>query len=424
LIVAATGTGLSFQWQHNDQDIRGATQGTLRIDNVQAGNAGDYRVHVTNSHGAVFSQEATLTLSGTHAPMPTILSPIVGEMIHAGETIFFDGRAKDAEDGKLDRRAMTWEVDYITGKVVRPLMPPTSGLLSGSFVVPNESPYKLPDVYFRIHLTAKDSDGHTGSVFRDIKPITARVKLSTNIPGVTFQLDGQPKPAPVSFVGVAGLKRNIEAPDTVTVNGQPYVFSRWSDGGERQHDIITPAVETVYGAAYVPAFASSQQVILAPSIDSSVSSAEPTTNFGLADHLSVQLDPSGARQDALLKFDISSVNSPIQSATLRIFGQLENSNDMNVRIGVFDVPKARWGEGSISWSHQPAIARKGISAVTVSDDVGKWYELDLTAYLNAQRAAGHGVVTLALRGITSSPVAAIFHSREAGDNQPELRVLV
>ena len=40
--VAATGTGLSYQWRKNSANIAGATNSAYSITNVAAGNAGYY----------------------------------------------------------------------------------------------------------------------------------------------------------------------------------------------------------------------------------------------------------------------------------------------------------------------------------------------------------------------------------------------
>ncbi len=61
--VAATGSGsLRYQWQLGTTPIPNATNATLVITNVQAANAGDYLVVVTNAFGSATSATATLTV--------------------------------------------------------------------------------------------------------------------------------------------------------------------------------------------------------------------------------------------------------------------------------------------------------------------------------------------------------------------------
>jgi lysophospholipase L1-like esterase len=61
--VVANGTPpLSYQWQFNGANIGGATGATFTLGNVQAGDAGNYTVVVTNSAGSVTSVVAILTV--------------------------------------------------------------------------------------------------------------------------------------------------------------------------------------------------------------------------------------------------------------------------------------------------------------------------------------------------------------------------
>ncbi len=68
--VEASGEGLSYQWfgpgrealSDSDGEVEGSATDTLRIINVEAGDAGDYTVVVTNSAGSVTSDAATLSI--------------------------------------------------------------------------------------------------------------------------------------------------------------------------------------------------------------------------------------------------------------------------------------------------------------------------------------------------------------------------
>lgn len=67
-VVAGGGTPLSYQWYFNTNTaIAGATGATLTLNNVQSGNAGKYRVVVSNSGGSATSSDAVLTVLQTSA---------------------------------------------------------------------------------------------------------------------------------------------------------------------------------------------------------------------------------------------------------------------------------------------------------------------------------------------------------------------
>ena len=51
----------------------------------------------------------------------------------------------------------------------------------------------------------------------------------------------------------------------------------------------------------------------------------------------------------------------------------------------------------------------------------RWYEVDLTSFLRAEKSAGRHVVTLVLKATASSAATIIFESDEAA-NAPQLVV--
>lgn len=66
-VTAAGGTPLYYQWRFAGTDIANATNSTYTRLNVQAGDAGNYSVVVTNFAGSVTSAVATLTVNVTPA---------------------------------------------------------------------------------------------------------------------------------------------------------------------------------------------------------------------------------------------------------------------------------------------------------------------------------------------------------------------
>jgi hypothetical protein len=61
--VAATGTGLTYQWYKNGTPIAGATGGTFSIAAVNSGDAGSYYVVITGTCGSTTSDAAMLTVN-------------------------------------------------------------------------------------------------------------------------------------------------------------------------------------------------------------------------------------------------------------------------------------------------------------------------------------------------------------------------
>jgi hypothetical protein len=74
--VTASGTPpLRYQWNFNGTNIAGATNTTLTLTNVQASQAGNYTVLVTNLFGSLLSSNAVLTVTLDHFAWNPIPSP-------------------------------------------------------------------------------------------------------------------------------------------------------------------------------------------------------------------------------------------------------------------------------------------------------------------------------------------------------------
>lgn len=248
--VAATGTQpLTYQWQRGTSNITGATGASYSLVAGSADNAATFRVVVTNAFGTVTSSAATLTVSTNQAPVASITAPTNGTLYSAGDTINYSGTGNDAEDGSLPASAFTWEVVFHHATHTHPFVPATSGAKAGSFTIPRVGEVAT-DVFYRIHLTVKDSAGLTHSVTRDVTPRVSTLALRTNPAGLQVTLDGTPVTTPADVPSVVGMTRQLGAPSPQTSGGQSYGFSAWSDAGAATHDITVPASNTTYTATY------------------------------------------------------------------------------------------------------------------------------------------------------------------------------
>lgn len=249
--VAASGADpLSYQWQRDATNIAGANSSTLTISAVTTADEGaQFRCIVSNSFGSATSDAAVLHITINQPPSGTIQTPAANTLYTGGETINYSGTATDPEDGALPDAAFTWWVEFHHDSHAHPFLPPTTGPRTGSFVIPTEGE-KSANVWYRIHLKVTDSGGLTHESFRDVRPRTTRVTLTTDPEGLQVSLDGEPMVAPISFVGVAGIKRRIATVLVQSLNGTTFEFQNWSDGGTIEHDIATPATDTTLVAVF------------------------------------------------------------------------------------------------------------------------------------------------------------------------------
>jgi glucose/arabinose dehydrogenase len=249
--VGASGAApLSYQWRQNGGDIPGATGPSYTLPSATlADNGSTFVAIVSNAFGSVASNPATLTVTSNSPPVATITAPANNTLYSAGDTIAYSGTGSDPEDGTLPPSAFTWQVDFHHDTHLHPFVPPTSGVTGGTFTIPRVGETSA-NVWYRIHLTVKDSAGLTSTTFVDVVPRKVTLSLATSPSGLQVTLDGQPVTAPFSVQGVVGITRTLGVVSPQTVGGVTYEFVSWSDGGAATHDVNTPASDTTYTATF------------------------------------------------------------------------------------------------------------------------------------------------------------------------------
>ena len=231
---------LSYAWNFGD----GAT-GTGAIAYHTYTTGGLYTATLTVTDGKGGSDTDTVSISVGAPPTATILTPSVGALYTAGDTIGFSGSASDPDDGVLPPSAFSWTVVFHHDAHTHPQLGPVNGVASGTFTIPT-SGHTEENVWYRINLTVTDSAGLQSTVSRDVYPRKANITLSSNVPGTQVLLDGSPFATPYTFIGVAGVQRTIGVTSPQTIAGQGYQFGSWSDGGAQSHTIVTPSASTTY----------------------------------------------------------------------------------------------------------------------------------------------------------------------------------
>jgi endoglucanase len=195
-----------------------------------------------------------------------------------------------------------------------------------------------------------------------------------------------------------------------------FVHIEQDPGFRSSSDWLQPVIDTWPAPAPLP------PVTLTPTKDAYVrGGSHASTNHGTSTalHAKVDLDSSSNQRRAFLRFDLSSV-ATVVSAKLRIFASLSSTTDPKPGLSVFAVADTTWGETSITYDNMPAMGTE-LGSVAVSSTRHSWKEIDVTSYVQAEKAAGRNQITLGLSGSVDSFGYVQAFSREASAaNRPQL----
>jgi hypothetical protein len=151
------------------------------------------------------------------------------------------------------------------------------------------------------------------------------------------------------------------------------------------------------------------------------SGSSANSSFGNASTIEASLSTSsnGTRQ-AFLRFDLAGTTNTPKSAKLRVYGKLSSSGNITVRAA--SVANDTW-TGQTTWNTKPAIGST-LASASVTSTSNRWIELDVTAAVQAARAAGRTQVSVALVSATNS--SSVFQARSvntsSSGDRPQLVV--
>jgi hypothetical protein len=158
-----------------------------------------------------------------------------------------------------------------------------------------------------------------------------------------------------------------------------------------------------------PATARAAEILVYPSADTYVSSADPDLNFGSGDRLVFGNDIGALDTftEAYLRFDLSAVDT-VYLAELDIY-----------RIGCTDCPvpydlravAGDWSEGSVTWNTRPPSGLSYITGEAFSQE--SWETIDVTGLVREWKSGSlpnHGLVLIAQNALGSQ--SAEITSRE------------
>lgn len=230
-VTASGATPLTYQWKKGGINIAGAPNSpTYIINSVQAADAGQYSVDVSNSYGNALSNSATLTVTAANSkPTATIISPLTGATYRNGDVINFSGNGTDPEDGTLPASAFEWIVEFHHNIHYHPGPSITPGTKSGSFsTIFGET---SADVFFRLILGVSDAQGQKSYDTLDIHPVTSSIYLASQPSGREIKLADQSYVTPDTVLAVSGMTLNLDIKTPQITTDYTYVFDHWLQGG-------------------------------------------------------------------------------------------------------------------------------------------------------------------------------------------------
>jgi len=261
-----------------------------------------------------------------------------------------------------------------------------------------------------------------------------RGTIATYMIGGRVTLSGSP------VAGATVTLSGTQSASTSTGADGSYVFRGLPSGGNyavaasKTNHTFSPASHSFaniagdYTAADFGASGSAEVVTLGASADAYVKGSTPEGNYGTAAELQVKrtYNPgAGKGRQAYIRFNTSSVAGTVTHARLRVYGRLSavTAANQNIPLAVFPV-STLWEELLLNWANKPLPnVPQELGRVTVTDATARWYEFDITAFINQERAAGRNVTGVLLRNMLRGDVGdfyTVVNSREAAANQPQL----
>jgi len=147
-------------------------------------------------------------------------------------------------------------------------------------------------------------------------------------------------------------------------------------------------------------------------------------NYGTSTVLNSQRNStSGLTQFIFLKFKITSFPANVTSAVLRLYGSMSSTSNYSALVEAHKVIGNNWQESTITWNNRPAVKAAVITSESVSGTTPQYYEWDLTQHVIDAKVNGSKYISLRLNNSGNTSNAAVFNSKEAAANKPQLVVI-
>lgn len=126
-------------------------------------------------------------------------------------------------------------------------------------------------------------------------------------------------------------------------------------------------------------------------------------------------------RDTYFLFDLTNVNN-ITSAVVHYYGRM-GSTTASALNEVHAEATTDWSETTMTYNNRPAMGDI-LGSVTVTGSTYAWYDVDVTAYVQAEKAAGHNRVSFVIHGATDPGTYELIETKEwSAANAPKIIVV-
>ena len=157
----------------------------------------------------------------------------------------------------------------------------------------------------------------------------------------------------------------------------------------------------IFNSALLVLFCAIKLTAQTPLADVRVYSGSPTESFGGRTTITTRLNS----YESYLKFDVSTLSGSVK---LQLFGNI-NSSGTNVTVGVYPTD-SNWTETGLVWDNKP-VTGNIISSALILDTTPRFYEWDVSSYIQAERSVGHTIVSIAIKSTVPSSSYLSFNSK-------------
>jgi glucose/arabinose dehydrogenase/PKD repeat protein len=243
------GDALTYVWDFGDGSPPLTTTEPITRHTYSVAGTFTALLVVRDDDGASSPSAAVRIDPGNTAPSLSIDSPGAEQLFAVGDAITLHATAVDAEDGPLGPSSLTWRVLRHHDTHTHPFLAPTVG---NDLVVFQPAPEDLGsgiDGYLEVFVTARDAQGVSTTVTREIHPRRVGLTFATEPSGLEILVAGTAHTTPATLRSWAGHVLGLDARTQSNDDGT-WGFSSWSDGGAASHQIVTPSAPTTYTASF------------------------------------------------------------------------------------------------------------------------------------------------------------------------------